>query len=81
MQQAIFTVIEKNKISYFVFLLPLVRLVLWVLNTTINNISYVISRQVSLNDGEHESTRTSCKLFLLSLKKTKYHILFFFYPL
>jgi hypothetical protein len=27
-----------------------VRLVLWVLNTTINNISYVISWQVSLND-------------------------------
>ena len=34
-----------------------VRLVLWVLNTTINNISYVISWQVSLNDGKNTMVR------------------------
>jgi hypothetical protein len=33
------------------------RLVLWVLNTTINNISYVISWQVSLNDGKNTMVR------------------------
>ena len=34
-----------------------VRLVLWVLITTINNISYVISWQVSLNDGKNTMVR------------------------
>jgi hypothetical protein len=43
--------------NYCITLKKTVRLVLWVLNTTINNISYVISWQVSLNDGKNTMVR------------------------